>query len=64
MGREVHEGGDICKPMADSCLRMAKNQHNIVKQLPFSLKKTTTLCWDFLGTQWLRIHLPMQGTQV
>ena len=36
MGRE--EGGRVrmgntCTPMADSCERMAKNHHNIVKQL-------------------------------
>ena len=30
-GREVHEGGDICIPGADS-LMYGTNQYNIVKQ--------------------------------
>ena len=64
MGREVHEGGDIRKPKADSCLCMAEKPIQHCKAVILQLKKKKTLCWDFLGTQWLRIHLPMQGTQV
>ena len=36
MGRDVgvkFRMGNTCTPMADSCERMAKNHHNIVKQL-------------------------------
>ena len=33
-GRKVHQGGDMCIPMADSCWYRTENQHNIIKQLP------------------------------
>ena len=31
--------GDTCTPVADSCQCMAKNHHNIVKQLASNLNK-------------------------
>ena len=32
-GREVEEGGNICKPLTDLSCCMGRNQHDIVKQL-------------------------------
>ena len=36
VGRELQKGGDICKPMADSCWGLTKKQQNSVKQLSFN----------------------------
>ena len=38
-GREIQKGGDISKPMADSCGGLDRKQQNSVKQLSFHLKK-------------------------
>ena len=35
-GKEVQEGGHIRLPMADFVLMCGRNQHNIVKQLPYN----------------------------
>ena len=51
--REGQEGGDICIPMADTCLMYGRNQYDIVKQLSFNQKKhkITSLECSTLGKQ-------------
>ena len=48
MGREVHKGGDICKPKADSCLCMAKKPIQHCKAVILQLKKNNFM----LGLPW------------
>ena len=49
-------GENICK----GCYQQGVNNENIQQLIHLNIKKTGTS----LVAQWLRIHLPMQGTRV
>ena len=65
-GRATQEENDICIPMVDPCCFYGRNQHNIViiLKLKINLMNKWDECRASLVLQWLRICLPMQGTQV
>ena len=44
-GREVQKGGDICKPMADSCSGLTENNKILLSNYPSIKKKKRILKW-------------------